>query len=195
MKTKTAKMKTAKTKVQENAKKTVDSNAVNESKAPTLNHKQVTTLGLLCKLPPATAVTLCGMAGDPLADSVTETQRNTFTKTVLTPLEKAGLLVVDHTAKPFTYQLNEKATSASPELGKLLGLLPTTVPTSITVGFLGGKVFGKETPANGKRDLWVNVRFGRATGAILKRLVACGAVGVHQQAPGKPKHYYRNPAK
>jgi hypothetical protein len=188
-----AKTKTAKQKVEDNAKKVVKDNGVNESKAPILSHKQVQVISLLSKAAPYTIVSLCSMANG--ASVVSDTMKNTFAKTVMTPLEKAGIVLPNKQAKPFTYTLNEKATSASHELPKLLDALPTTVPTSITVGFLGGMVFGKEQTPNGKRDLWVNVRFGRATAAILKRLVACGAVGVHQQAPGKPKHYYRNPAK
>lgn len=187
------KTKTAKQKVEDNAKKAVKDNSVNESKPPTLSYKQVQVIGFLSKSAPYTMVSLCSLVN--ATNVVNDTMKNTFAKTVMTPLEKAGLIIPNKKDKPFTYLLNEKATSASHELPKLLASLPFTVPTSITVGFLGGMVFGKETPPNGKRDLWVNVRFGRATAAILKRLVACGAVGVHQQAPGKPKHYYRNPAK
>jgi hypothetical protein len=152
---------------------------------PMLTNKQVTVISTLLGSGPFTAESLSevviGKDGN----------KQTFQKTTLGPLIKDGIVTKNEEAKPMTYSLNTKATGKSPEIVTVLKHVPTDPATAITVGFLGGLVWGNSVP-NGKRDLWINVRFGRAAGAVLKRLVAIGAVGIKQANDRKPKHYYRN---
>lgn len=152
---------------------------------PSLTNKQVAVISALIGAGPYTAESLSevilGKDGN----------KQTFQKTTLGPLVKDNIVLKDESVKPMTYSLNTKLTGKTPELVKILHCIPTDPTTAITVGFLGGLVWGGATP-NGKRDLWVNVRFGRAAGAVLKRLLAIGAIGVKQANDRKPKQYYRN---
>lgn len=160
-------------------------------KKPTLTHKQTAVLSAL-SLGPLTAVALCTA----ITSNSTTTAKETFQKTTLGPLVKDGLVLklqVDSKTTP-EYSNDKKKIGAATSIKKTLDCVPLGKENAISAGFLGGLVFGKD-PAAGKRDLWRNVRHGRAVAAILTRLITCGAVGVNQPDKQRAKLYYRNPAK
>lgn len=160
-------------------------------KPPTLTHKQTAVLSALSQ-GALTALALCTA----ITGNDTTTAKETFQKTTLGPLVKDGLVVkmqVDSKTTP-EYANDIKQVGATPAIKSVLDNVPLGKSNAISAGFLGGLVFGKPVAA-GKRDLWRNVRHGRAVAAILKRLIACGAVGVCQPDSQRAKLFYRNPAK
>jgi hypothetical protein len=160
-------------------------------KPPTLTHKQTAVLSALSQ-GPLTALALCTA----ITGNDNTTAKETFQKTTLGPLVKDGLVVklqVDSKTTP-EYSNDTKKVGATPAIKATLDNVPLGKSNAISAGFLGGLVFGKPV-ASGKRDLWRNVRHGRAVAAILKRLIACGAVGVCQPDSQRAKLFYRNPAK
>lgn len=60
----------------------------------------------------------------------------------------------------------------SPHLVKLFKTLPTDAGKGLSAGVIGGEVYGED-----KEDKWLNVRYGRATGRLLHKLLEIGAVG------------------
>lgn len=121
-----------------------------------------------------------------------KTSRETFTKTVVSPLVKAGVLTkTADDDKRVVYTLAKTVINCG---GKNFAALLATVPAgkdnAVSCAFIGGKAWAGTMP-EGKRDLWKNVRYGRAAGAMLKRLAALGLVGVRQTRAESAKRYWR----
>ena len=156
---------------------------------PTLPWKQVEVIRFLSSNGACKASRLLELLTGHFDAEISATMRNTFHKLVIRPMEQAGLIIAKKESTPYTYHINSKVVGASTAIGQVLIQLPTT--PGVTVGVLGGKVYATPHPL-GKRDLWINVRYGRACGAVLKKLVLCGAVGYSWQGNG-PKSYFRKP--
>ena len=135
----------------------------------------------------ATALMIASQVKEEKIDSK---KASAFKKSVLLPLVEIGAITMTGD-KTTLFKFNAKKVSNSTSLSRLIYCVPSSTDEAISSGVLGGKVWGGDKPAkNGKRDLWVNVRYGRAAGAILKRLLDIGAVGMVQKTPKSPKLYF-----
>lgn len=156
---------------------------------PRRNWRQTQVIAVLAQTGALTIKeVVCHVYGKRMVD-VTAQDVNTMQKSVAIMVTD-GCVLRDKAEG--TYALNRKKVSASHSLGRLLNRIPTNRNTAITVGLLGGAVFGNDDPPPGApRDLWRNVRFGRATGAILKRLLEHGFIGVERENASDPRRYWR----
>lgn len=78
----------------------------------------------------------------------------------------------------------------SSNLTKLFKNIPSDPGKGLTAGRLGGLVFGGG--ATKEEDIWVNVRYGRAMGRVLQRLLLIGAVGcIQYRDEHNPVLYYK----
>lgn len=116
----------------------------------------------------------------------TEEAIKAFINSEIVPMVRAGILEFD---KPTdTIRPNpEKYNVRSKSLLSFIKHIPQEASKGISAGVLGGKVWGT------KDEKWVNVRYGRAAGALLKNLAAVGAVGHTQEHAEATKLWYRLP--
>ncbi len=110
----------------------------------------------------------------------------TFIGSEIVPMVKSGILEFDKATD--TIRPNpEKYNVRSKSLLSFIKHVPQDAAKGVSAGVLGGKVWGT------KDEQWVNVRYGRAAGALLKNLAAVGAVGHTQEHAEATKLWYRLP--
>ena len=113
-----------------------------------------------------------------------------FIQEHLVPMHKSGLLL-KHSEKGsdvVSYAPNpEKFAVRSKDIIRIIQKVPTDVSKGLSAGVIGGKVWGKKD----SDDKWINVRYGRAAGAVLHNLAFVGAVGYKQEHDKAPKLWYR----
>ena len=104
---------------------------------------------------------------------------------ILNPLVKLGFLLKDK--KDDKYEVvREKFRMDTPDLLRFIQKIPVDPEKGLSAGVIGGKVYGK------KDEEWINVRYGRAAGAVLHKLMGLGVVGYKQAGENKPKLWYKN---
>lgn len=111
----------------------------------------------------------------------------TFISGEIVPMVRAGILEFDKatdTVRPNAEKYNVRSKS----LLNFIKHIPQDPAKGISAGVLGGQVWGA------KDEQWVNVRYGRAAGALLKNLLAVGVVGYTQEHTEATKLWYRLPA-
>jgi hypothetical protein len=106
-------------------------------------------------------------------------------RSILDPLVKLGFLLRDK--KDDKYEVvREKFRMDTPDLLRFIQKIPVDPEKGLSAGVIGGKVYGK------KDEEWINVRYGRAAGAVLHKLMGLGVVGYKQAGDNKPKLWYKN---